>query len=423
MTTPFDSRRDFLRTSALATAATAIGSAGLHAAGSDVLKIGLIGCGGRGTGAVENALLADPNVKLVSLGDAFPDRIESCLKYIKRKHPEKVEVAADHQFTGFDAFQKVIDSGVDVVLLCTPPAFRPQHFAYAVEKGKHVFFEKPMATDVVGVRSVLESVRKAKEKNLSIFSGFCYRYQPAKRETVARIHEGAIGDIQVIHSSYNTQYLWNRPRQKDWSDTEFQMRNWLYYTWLSGDHYVEQHIHNIDKICWLMKDTYPVAATGLGGRQTRVEDKWGNVFDHFAVIFEYANGSRAFTNCRQIENCATDVSDHVYGTKGYAELQSHQIRPIGGEKWHFTGQDLDMYQSEHNELFASIRGQKAINNGESAAMSTLMGLMGRTATYTGQKVTWDFMLNKSKESLVPEKLEFGPLPFPPVAKPGQTKLV
>ncbi|HEY8505087.1 MAG TPA: Gfo/Idh/MocA family oxidoreductase, partial [Gemmataceae bacterium] len=269
--TPAASRRDFLKTSAATLAAGALAlerTGGVYAAGGDTLRVGLIGCGGRGSGAAENALKADPNVKLVAMADAFMDRLEASLNSLK-KLGEKVDVPPERRFAGFDAYKQLLDCGVDVVILATPPHFRPLHMKAAVEAGKHVFAEKPMAVDAPGVRSVLQTAQEAKKKNLCLVSGFCFRYEPAKRETVKRLHDGAIGEVLAIHANYNTGPIWHRPCDAPFDSMEYQMRNWYYFTWLSGDFNVEQHIHNLDKAAWVLKWEWPIAAVGLGGRQVR----------------------------------------------------------------------------------------------------------------------------------------------------------
>jgi predicted dehydrogenase len=414
-------RRQFLRASAVT--GLAAGLPQVHAGGSDLLKVGLVGCGGRGSGAIEQALAADPYTKVWALADAFTDRAEACLGKLKKKYADRADVTPDRVFTGLDGYKGVIDSGVDVVLLCTAPAFRPAHLRYAVEKRKHIFCEKPMAVDAPGVRSVLETARLAKDANLNIVSGFCYRYDLPKRATLARIHDGAIGDVVAVHTTYLTGYLWNFERQPGWSDVEYQMRNWMYYTWLSGDHIVEQHIHSLDKAAWVFKDAHPLNAVSLGGRQTRVEDKWGHIFDHFATVFEFPGGAKVFSYCRQQPGCFNDVNDHVMGTKGSAQLQKHSVEPVGGPKWTYSGETPSMYDQEHVELFQAIRSGKTINQGEQMAYSTLIGILGRMAGYTGKKITWEQALN-STEDLMPPNLDMkGSLPFPPVARPGKTKFV
>jgi predicted dehydrogenase len=305
-------------------------------------------------------------------------------------------------------------------LLCTPPHFRPQHLRAAVDAGKHVFCEKPVAVDAPGVRSVLETCEQAKQKNLSVVSGLCYRYDLGKRELMKRVHDGAIGDIQSIHTTYLTGTLWYHPRKEGWSDMEWQVRNWLYFTWLSGDHNVEQHVHSLDKAAWVMQDEPPVACVGIGGREVRKESQWGNIYDHFGVTYEYENGVKVFAFCRQMLGCHNDTNDHVIGTKGSATVMRPTI--TGSEKWQHRGRAPDMYQQEHNELFAAIRAGKPINNGLYMARSTMLAIMGRMAAYTGQRVTWQDAMN-SQERLGPETYEWGGAPEPIVAVPGVTKLV
>lgn len=421
---PSPTRRQFLTTSAAATAATlaAAAAAPAHLDGSDELKVGLVGCGGRGTGAAGQALHADNYVKLYALADAFPDKIEKCVNVLKRDGDiaSKIDVAPDRRFTGFDAYKKLIDI-CDVVLLCTPPGFRPMHLRAAVEAGKHVFCEKPMAVDGPGVRSVIETVEMARKKKLCLVSGFCYRYDEPKRQTVKRLHDGAIGQILAIHAQYNTGPLWHVDRKPEMSDMEWQMRNWYYFTWLSGDHNVEQHVHNLDKAAWVLNEMWPVTAVGLGGRQVRIDPKYGQIFDHHAVVYEYENGTKLFSFCRQMDRCYKETSDHIIGTQGSCQLMQHRID--GPHRWQYRGEKPDMYQVEHNELFSAIRNGKPINDGSFMAYSTLMGVMGRMATYTGQKVTWQQALN-SKEDLMPKNLDMSAsLPTPEIARPGITKLL
>jgi len=420
---PSSGRRDFLRTTAavgttLATSAWVARSA--YAGGDDLLRIGLVGCGGRGAGAAANALAADKNVKLVALGDTFADRLSQSLENLKKEAGDKVDVPKERCFVGFDAYQKVIDSGVDVVLLCTPPHFRPLHFQAAVAAGKHTFVEKPVAVDASGVRSVLATAELAKQKNLAVVSGLCYRYDQPKRETIARIHNGDIGDVLAINVNYNTGTLWMHPRQAGWSDMEWQVRNWLYFTWLSGDHNVEQHVHSLDKAAWVMRDVPPVQATGLGGRQVRVEPAYGNIYDHHAVVYEYANDVRLFAFCRQQAGCTIDVSDYVMGTKGTADLMRHKI--TGDAAWRYRGDSPNMYQVEHDELFASIRSGSPLNNSDYMIKSTMLAILGRMATYSGQTITWDQAL-QSKEDLSPPAYEWTDLAVAPVAMPGITTFV
>ena len=418
-------RRDFLTASAVAAGATLLSSVpAVHAGGDDMLKIGLIGCGGRGTGAAAQALHADKNVQLYAIADTFPDHISESLEELRKDDSvaKKVAVTPERCFTGFDAYKQVIACS-DVVLLCTPPHFRPAHLRAAVEAGKHVFCEKPVAVDSPGVHSVIDSCHKAKEKNLCVVSGLCYRYQRSKRETMKRVHDGQIGDIVAIHTNYLFGGLWHKRREQGWSDMEWQLRNWLYFTWLSGDHNVEQHIHSLDKAAWALKDEHPIKAVGMGGRQSRTEEEYGHIFDHHAVIYEFKSGVKVFSFCRQQNGTQKDVNDYIMGTKGTCSVQDHLI--TGASPWHYAkpkGDKDDMYQNEHDALFAAIRKGTPINNGDYMVQSTLIAIMGRMATYTGKAITWDMVLN-SKEDLTPAKYAWGPMPMPPVAKPGVTKFV
>lgn len=417
------SRRDFLKGSALAgvTLASGLGTMNVHASSNETIKVGLIGCGGRGTGAALDAMAADENIQLVALGDAFKDRLDSAKDRLQQAIGSKFAVKDDTCFVGFDAYKHVIDCS-DVVLLGEPPHFRPKHIQAAIAAGKHVFAEKPVAVDGPGVRSVLESCRIAKEKGLSVVSGLCWRYHEHMRQTVQKVHEGAIGDVIAMQCNYNTRrpkpYL---AREEGWSDMEYQLRNWYYYTWLSGDHNVEQHIHSLDKMAWIMKDVYPAKCFGLGGRQAISPDEPGNIYDHHAVCYEFPNGVRCYSYCRQQVGTKGDVSDHIMGTKGTANLMGFEI--TGENKWKIRtrrGEKVDMYQQEHKELFASIRAGKPINNGEYMCFSTLMAIMGRMAGYTGQEITWEQALN-SKEDLSPPQYDWVSLPTPEIATPGYTK--
>lgn len=423
---PSNSRRDFLKTGALAVGGSLAGNLALnnslYAEGSSLLKVALIGCGGRGTGAAKQALMADPNVQLVALGDAFQDRLEKSYNLLKKDEEisSKVNVSPEKMFVGFEAYKQAIDSGVDVVLLCTPPHFRAAQLAYAIEQGKHVFAEKPIAVDAQGVKSVMETCRKAQEKNLSIVSGLCWRYDNGMRATFDQVQAGAIGDIVAIQVSYNTQGLWMHPRKPEWSDMEWQVRNWLYFTWLSGDFNTEQHVHSLDKMAWAMKDQPPVKCVGLGGRQVRTGPEFGHIFDHMSVVYEYADGVKGFASCRQQDGTHIDVSDHILGTKGNCNVFRHSIK--GETDWKYEGPKNNMYQTEHDELFASIRNSKPINNGEYMCRSTMLAIMGRMACYTGKEITWEQAMN-SQENLTPAKYEWGPLAVAPVAMPGITEFV
>jgi predicted dehydrogenase len=424
---PRGNRRQFLRAGgALAAAGSTLPSAlgaTLKADSKETLSVGLVGCGGRGGGAAVNALRADPNVKLVALGDAFPDFLTSKLGSLKAigDIADRIDVPEDRQFVGFDAYKGVIDS-CDVVLLATSPHFRPLHVEYAVEHGVHAFVEKPIATDAVGVRRVWAASEKAREKGLSISSGLCYRYQFAKQETFKRVHDGMIGDITALECTYNTGGLWHRGRKAEWSEMEYQMRNWLYFTWLSGDHIAEQHIHSLDKLAWAMQDDYPVKCTASGGRIVRTDEQWGNIYDHFNTVYEWGNGVKGFSSCRQWVGADANVSDFAYGTKGTAALQSHRIN-TEGEKWRYRGEGPDdMYQNEHDALFAALRAGERIDNADYMCKSTMMAIMARMSAYTGKTITWDQAWN-SELDLSPAAYEWGDVPMRPVAQPGITPFV
>lgn len=398
---------------------------------AETLKIGLIGCGGRGTGAAVQALSADPNNVLTAMGDVFAERIESSHKnmtdHFGESASQKLRVDQAHRYVGFDAYQKVINSGVDVVILTTPPGFRPQQLKAAIEAGKHVFCEKPVAVDAPGIQVVLDAAKLAKEKQLALMCGFCWRYSAAERAAFKQVNSGACGDIISVHSTYHTSTLGKRPRQAEWSEMEFQLRNWWHFTWLSGDHLVEQACHSVDRMSWAMGDKTPVQCTALGGCAARTGEESGNVFDHFTVIYEYADGKRSFLTCRQIDNTPFDNEDYIYGTTGSCQIDGwkplHVVKDYAGKTtWQYDGPYNDMYQNEHNELFAAIREGKPMNDGPWMAHSTMMALMGRMAAYTGQTVTWDQAM-RSKEDLTPKTMAFGPVEMRPLPVPGKTQFV
>ena len=430
------SRRQFLKTSSAAvvggTLVSEIGFPTITSAvgNSDKLRIGFIGCGGRGTGAAAQALKADSNVVLHAMGDVLESQMENALKSIQTEvaQPEKFNVPKERRYVGLDAFEKVLKSDVDVVILTTPPGFRPQHFKAAVEMGKHIFLEKPMATDVPGIRSVMASVEVAKQKNLAVVAGFCWRYDYPRREFYKRIHAGAIGDIRAIYATYLTGPVKPMPpadtRPAGMSDVEWQVRNWYNFVWLGGDGLVEQAIHSVDKIAWAMKDAPPLKCTAVGGRQ--IPNNEGTIYDHIEVNYEYANGVRAFMAQRQTTNCYGENADYLLGSKGIGSIGSRKAKggveiSAGEETWRYDGPAPNMYQVEHDEMYESIRAGKPINNGERMCTSTLMGIMGRTAAYTGLEITWEQILN-AQERLVPENLDWNQkLPIAPMALPGRTK--
>lgn len=389
----------------------------------DTLKVGLVGCGGRGTGAAAQALNADPDVVLYAMADAFEDRLTSSLEIMKKAHGQRVQVDKERQFVGFDAYQKLIDSGVDVVLLASPPGFRPDHLTAAIDAGKHVFYEKPVAVDAPGVRKVLTAAKKAKEKNLSIVSGFCFRYDLQKQALYGRVLDGEIGEIKSISSTRNGGELWYKPRQPEWSDMEYQMRNWYYYNWLSGDFIVEMFVHSLDMMTWAMGEKMPLSATGTGGRQARTDDIFGNIYDHFATEYDYGNGVKGYSFTRQQNGSSSKNAVEIAGTLGDAFYEGNRHEITGKNPWQYEGEKNDMYQAEHDALFASIRQGKAINDGEMSANSTLLGIMSRMAAYSGQTITWEEAMNSSK-TLGPENYSWDlNYPGPGVAIPGVTKVL
>ncbi len=426
---PNPNRRQAVTTAALAGSA-AIATMKLkpvHADGDDTLRVGLIGCGGRGTGAATQALTADSRVKLTAMADAFDDRLQMSLKILERmeEFSSKVDVPPERQFVGFDAYNQLMASDVDVVLLATPPHFRPMHIKAAIDAGKHVFAEKPVAVDTPGVHSVLQSCAEAKKKGLSVMSGLCLRYHAPFQQAVQRIQDGAIGDIRTLLANDYRGPIWVKPRQPDWTDMFWQMQNWYYFTWLSGDFNVEQHIHNLDLCAWAMGDQYPVKAIGMGGREVRKGPEYGNIFDHHSVVYEYANGAQLISNTRQIAGCKSDISVNILGAQGAASLHERKLKGVtitGKTEWTSNDDGLLHFQAEHDALFASIRAGTPINNGDYAAKSTLLAIMGRMATYTGQEITWDMAWN-SQEDLSPPNYEWGDLATPAVAVPGVTKFV
>jgi predicted dehydrogenase len=360
------------------------------------LKVGLVGCGGRGTGAASQALEADPDVVLHAMADIFPDHLQQSYQALKELNPEKVTVDQDHMFIGFDAYQKVIASEVDVVLLATPPAFRPDHLMGVIDAGKHVFAEKPMAVDAPGVRKVLEAAKKAREKGLSLTSGYCLRYDNTKRAFFKKILDGEIGEIRSMNSTRYGGELWYKPRQPEWSHMEYQLRNWYYYDWLSGDFVVEMHVHNIDLMAWAMGNQTPVSAVGIGGRQVRVEPKYGNIYDHIGVEFQYADGARGYHFGRQYNGCSSKQILDIVGTRGTANIdQKGQHRISAATDWEYNGEENNMYQTEHDELFASIRNGNPTNDGEWMANTTMLGILARMVSYSGQTITWEEAINSN----------------------------
>ena len=432
------SRRSFVQKTALATSGlltvplSVEAMANVH--GAKKLKLALIGCGGRGSGAAVQALTADENVELVAMADAFAARIEKRLNGIKDHFDgkKKIEVKEKNRFVGFDAYKKAIDLA-DVVILTTPPGFRPYHFEYAIANDKHVFMEKPVATDPVGIRKVLATAKMAKAKKLNVVVGLQRHYQTKYIDIKQRIDQGAIGKIRSGQVYWNDAGVWVKKRQAGQSELEYQMRNWYYFNWLCGDHILEQHIHNIDVANWFIGD-YPVSAQGMGGRQVRNGKDHGEIFDHHFVEFTYASGAVISSQCRHIPGTMRRVDEVFQGTQGSVEIGKGLITDLEGNsqykyprKW---GEDSNPYQVEHDRLFASIRNGGVIADAENGAMSTLTAILGRMATYTGKKITLEEALN-SELHLMPETVTWDSTPpsVPdtegnyPIPTPGKTKMI
>jgi len=432
------SRRGFLAASAAASAiamsggcATTGARSGPAILGRDArhqrLRVGVIGCGGRGTGAAKDAVKAAPHVRIVALGDLMEEKVKSCREGLQELG-EAVELTDDRCFVGFDAYGQVLACDVDMVILATPPHFRPMHLKAAVEARKHVFMEKPVAVDPVGVRSVIASSELAAQHGLGIVAGTQRRHDPAYLETMKRVLDGEIGEIIGGQCYWNQGSLWVVERKPEWSDMEWQCRNWLYFCWLSGDHIVEQHVHNIDVMNWALGGP-PVKCVGMGGRQVRTDPKFGNIFDHFAVEFEYENGARVSSQCRQIEKCSDRVAEHLVGSRGHANPNgSITVAAHGWSKektWQYEapGEAVDPYVEEHRHLIESIRAGKPLNEGRRIAESTMTAIMARTSAYTGREVSWKWMMNASQLDLTPPHYEMSGLPVAPVPVPGVTPLV
>ena len=393
------SRRSFLKDSSLLAAGTALAASqvavakAVHAQGDETIRIGLVGCGGRGTGAAAQAMNTEGPTKLVAMADAFDDRMQQSIKNLQRQHKDKVDVPKDRQFIGFDAYKNVLEQDIDMVILATPPGFRPLHFEAAVNAGKHVFFEKPVAVDGAGIRRVLEANKIAKEKNLLVQVGLQRRHERAYMETVKRLHDGIIGDIPLIRTYWNGKGVWVRPRKEGQTEMEYQMRNWYYFNWLCGDHIVEQHIHNLDVANWV-KQGFPVKAQGQGGRQVRTGKENGEIYDHHMVEFTYSDGSVNLSACRHIPDCWNSVNEYCHGTKGTCEISKARIFDASGNEIYAYGKGgRGGHQQEHHDLFADLRDGKRPNEGDYGAKSTMTAILGRMATYSGKEISWEDALN------------------------------
>ncbi|MDR2429687.1 MAG: Gfo/Idh/MocA family oxidoreductase [Puniceicoccales bacterium] len=410
------SRRSFLGNCATVATLPILASVPVNAfaAGADdTLKVGVIGTGGRGIGAAKNILSAGKDVKIWSVGDIFPDVTEKARKTFN--------VPKERSFSGFDAYKDVINSGVDIVILTAPPGFRPLHLEAAIEKGLHVFAEKPVAVDPAGVRKVIAVGELAAQKKLSIVAGTQRRHERSYIETMRRVKDGAIGDIVAAQCYWVGGELWHRGRNPEWTDMEYQIRNWLYFTWLSGDHIVEQHVHNIDIINWALGGP-PIKAFGMGGRQRRTDAKYGDAWDHFSVEFEYANGVRVQSFCRQANNTNHRVNENLVGTLGTA-LPSGRIRIKGKDEWRFGGRGRNAYEQEHVDLLNAIRSGKPLNEARAVAESTMTAILGRVSAYTGKEVNYKWLSDASKLDLTPPEYAFGKAPKVEVPIPGSTPLI
>lgn len=391
------------------------------------LKAGVIGCGGRGSGAVQNFLDAAPNLQVVALGDLFQDRIDDCRKGLKTKY--QVEVPDNMCFTGFDNYKSVLAAGVDLVIIATPPVFRPIHFEAAVEAGKHVFMEKPICVDPVGARSIMATAKKAATQGLCVVTGTQRRHQRSYVESFKQIQSGLIGEIVSANVYWNQSMLWYRERKPEWTDMEFMVRDWVNWKWLSGDHIVEQHVHNLDVVTWFLGKK-PVRAVGFGAKQRRLS---GDQYDMFSVDFEYEGGIHVHSMCRQIDGCVNNVSEHIQGTKGswsgdasnnmeIVDLQGNVLWKYDKEKEKAEFKQTNPYVLEHVDFINHIRTNTPINQAEETAISCLTAVMGRESAYSGAAVTWDEM-NNSSLTYLPAKLEIGAVDMSSyvVAVPGKAK--
>jgi predicted dehydrogenase len=422
------SRRDFLKVStAVAVTGSLSIARGAHAAGGGAIKIGLIGCGGRGSGAANNAMNAGPDVHLVAMGDIFEDRLSGAYERLRKIKPDQVKVTPERKFIGFDAYQKVLQTDIDVVLIAAASHFHPQFLQAAVAAGKHIFCEKPHGLDVPGIRSVMASVEVAKKKKLNLVSGLCWRYDKGVRETIKRIQDGAIGDIVAVQENYLSSPYGLRERKPGWTEMEYQLQNWYHFNWLSGDQTAQQLIHSIDKGSWVLGDKPPLKAWGLGGRQVCTEPKYGDQFDHHAVVFEYPNGVRMFGFCRDQPGVYNETTDTVFGTKGRAYMPV-KCRIEGQTNWRYDGPKESMYDLEHKALFDAIRAGQVINNGDYGVLSSMLAIMAQMVCYTGQEITWEKAMS-SQLLLAPKTYAWDAEPPVkpdangqyPTAMPGVTK--
>ncbi len=426
-------RRTFLKQTSAAALGSSLLSVPLGARprrrGEETIRIALVGCGGRGAGAANQALSTAGPVKLVAMADAFRDRLDGAYNSLVTNHADRVDVPEERKFVGFDAYKKAIDlDDVDMLVTAAPPGFRPMHFEYAIQRGKHVFMEKPVAIDAPGIRKVLAAGKLADERNLKVGVGLQRHHEARYRETIKRIWDGAIGDITLLRCYWNGTTPWVRPRQAGMTEMEYQMRNWYYFNWLCGDHIVEQHIHNLDVCNWIMRG-YPVKAQGQGGRQVRTGLDHGEIYDHHMVEFTYEDGTKMLSQCRHMQNCWNSVSEHVHGVRGIANAAGN-IQPTDGERWRFRGDNPNPYQVEHDDLFDAIRKDLPYNEAEYGALSTMTSIFGRMATYSGKELEWEDAL-ASELDLMPKVYAWDadPPTLPdengryPIPTPGVTRVL
>ncbi len=393
-------RREFLKAGAALGAAALAGSApGCHAAGSDVIRIGLIGCGKRGTDAALNAMNAGPDIRITALAELFQDRMDECIAELKACKPEQFAVKDDRRFLGFDAYTHLLATDIDAVLIAPSSHFHPAMLNAAVAAGKHVFCEKPHGIDAPGVALSMQAAEEARARKLSLVSGLCWRYDEGVRETMRRVREGAIGEIVAIHETYVSSPYVVRERQPGWNEMEYQLRNWYHFNWLSGDQTSQQLIHSLDKASWALGDVPPRRAWGLGGRQVCVQPKYGDQYDHHAVVFEYADGARVFGFCRDMPDCYNETSDLIIGTKGTCDLLANRIQ--GETNWRYEGPKPSMYDMEHKALFDSIRSGKPINNGDYMCLSTMLAVVAQMACYSGAAIEWGKAMASKRSFALP----------------------
>lgn len=406
------SRRRVLKATTAAAVLAAAGSRPVHAAGSDIIRVGLVGCGGRGTAAAVNAANAGRDVRIVALADVFQERLDAALAHVKTTRPEQADIPRQRCFVGFDAYRNLIDSGVDVVLIAPASHFIPGILKAAIEAGKHVFCEKPHAIDIPGLKVAQQACELARKKGLSVVSGLCWRYDPGVRATMQRVLDGAIGRIVAIQETYLTSPYIVRPRRPGQSEMEYQMWNWYHFNWLSGDQTAQQLIHSLDKASWALGDSPPLRAWGMGGRQTCVEPQYGDLFDHHAVVFEYADDVRVYGYCRAQEGCNSSTADLIIGTKGRCHLLGYRIE--GETNWRYEGPGGNMYDIEHRELFAAVRSGKPVNNGDYMCLSSALAIVAQMACYSGNTIPWGKAMESARSFSLPR---YGWDVEPPV-KPG-----